>query len=580
MKIELPMRNHSTPPRLTDLRSTVVVIGGGVAGAWVAYQLAKAGIQTTLIAYDGIDRGGLQGASRKSAGAMNTSPLASRGRDFQLEKLGHGQTHPSVERTLHLYLSKALGELSDLVDLKPVKIGFALRAGNGEALLRILCHAFRERGGQVVDGWVTRLLADATACRGVQYEAAAGIGKIHCRAIVIATGGYSGLLANAIRTNCFGNVLGSYLQAGGIATNLEFFFKHGYGNIDAHAVTPTEELPGAEIYNDHQERVRWLEALLFERQGTNTHLQAVQLWLQNPSKQFYIDLSYRSLYLELAQWHAQRARDASAGMDQVLELFPAESRPLAKGLILEAVRERHGVEYQTFERLKALCPKGGGKRFRVRPLTYFSMGGVGHVDFRTNLHAVYVAGEAMHDFGANRVGGLPWSLYLASAYLIVERLSSEVAASGEYQENFELIAKHAHFDARLLEEIQVRLYEAQERNLTAAHAEEFLRWVRRKRAELEASSEFLHDGVSWLLVAEAIMQASLCRTESRGFFFRLDFQQENQALDHSYSCAWYDQASGQISARLLTWEELAARFPGDRDKHGQELSYDGIVQRC
>jgi succinate dehydrogenase/fumarate reductase flavoprotein subunit len=57
-----------------------------------------------------------------------------------------------------------------------------------------------------------------------------------------------------------------------------------------------------------------------------------------------------------------------------------------------------------------------------------------------------------------------------------------------------------------------------------------------------------------------VMQSSLSRTESRGFFFRPDFQEQNQALDHSYSCAWYDEKLDEVNAGLWTWPEIAARF--------------------
>ena len=90
--------NYS-PPICPDRRTSVVVIGGGVAGVWVAYQLIKARIDTTLITYQAEDRGGVQGASRRSAGAFNTSPLTALDLENYLQKVGHSQTHPSVAPT-------------------------------------------------------------------------------------------------------------------------------------------------------------------------------------------------------------------------------------------------------------------------------------------------------------------------------------------------------------------------------------------------------------------------------------------------------------------------------------------------
>lgn len=595
-KFDLPVASPGThgPPICPDRRTSVVVIGGGVAGVWVAYQLIKAGIDTTLITYQAEDRGGVQGASRRSAGAFNTSPLTAGDLDAYLQKIGHGQTHPSVAPALAEHLSKALAEVATLVELKPIKIGLALASGTGEEFLELMYRHFRALGGEILNGWVTRLVTDQKNCRGVQYDSPKGIGKLRCRAIVIASGGYAGLFANSIRTNCFGSVLGSYLASGGIATNLEFLFKHGYGNIDANALTPTEELPGAEIYDTREERVRWLEELLFNRQGTSTHLQAVQLWLRDPNSQYYIDLSYRALYLKLWGLNSGLANTGAVvgdlqgtGVDvigDVVGIFPEEARPLAKEKISRWFDERRRIDYRMFEELKPLFKPRDTARFRVRPLTYFSMGGIGHVDFATNLKGVYVTGEAMHDFGANRVGGLPWSLYLASAYAITEAITNQLGRNltpnRAEADDFELVAKRSCFDPALLWEIQQRLYESQERQLTTAHAGQCIEWFRRKRKELEESQDVLHDGISWLLVAEAIMQCSVCRTESRGFFFRLDYQNQNDRLAGVHSCAWYDEISEQVSARLLPWSEIELGLRNGFNGKEREAAYGGIGQRC
>jgi 4-hydroxybenzoate adenylyltransferase len=595
-RVDLPVAASGIPepPICPDQRSSVVVIGGGVAGVWAAYQLIKAGIDTTMITYQAEDRGGIQGASRRSAGAFNTSALTAGDLDSYLQKIGHGQTHPSVAPALAEHLPKALAEVASLVNLKPIKIGLALASGTGEEFLELMYRNFRALGGKIINGWVTRLVTDGRICRGVQYDSPLGIGKLRCRAIVIASGGYAGLFANSIRTNCFGSVLGYYLASGGIATNLEFLFKHGYGNIDANALTPTEELPGAEIYDTREERVSWLEELLFNRQGTSTHLQAVQLWLRDPNSQYYVDLSYRTLYLKLWGLNSKLANAGTAGDDfqsaggdvigEVVEMFPGEARSLAKEKISRWIEGRQSIDYRMFEELKPLFKPRETSRFRVRPLTYFSMGGIGHVDFATNLKGVYVTGEAMHDFGANRVGGLPWSLYLASAYAITDAITHQLGREGSESwaeaDDFELVAKRSSFDSALLSEIQQRLYESQERQLTAARAGPCIEWLRRKRKELIERQDVLHDGISWLLVAEAIMQCSVCRTESRGFFFRFDFQNQNESLESLHSCAWYDEITDRVLAQLLPWPEIELGLRNGFNGKEREAAYGGIGQRC
>jgi succinate dehydrogenase/fumarate reductase flavoprotein subunit len=141
------------------------------------------------------------------------------------------------------------------------------------------------------------------------------------------------------------------------------------------------------------------------------------------------------------------------------------------------------------------------------------------------------------------------------------------------------VAKRSCFDPSLLLEIQQQLYESQERDLTGARAGQCIEWLRRKRKDLQKRPDVLHDGISWLLVAEAIMQCSACRPESRGFFFRLDFQNQNERLDHVHSCACYDEASGQVRARLLPWREIESGFRNGFNGKESEAAYGGIGQR-
>ena len=48
------------------LRSQVAVIGGGIAGIWVALKLAGLGIDSVLVDYRADDRGGILGSSARS----------------------------------------------------------------------------------------------------------------------------------------------------------------------------------------------------------------------------------------------------------------------------------------------------------------------------------------------------------------------------------------------------------------------------------------------------------------------------------------------------------------------------------
>ena len=57
------------------LQTQVVVVGGGIAGIWVALNLVRAGVDSILIDYSSTDRGGVLGSSARSVGAVNTAPI-------------------------------------------------------------------------------------------------------------------------------------------------------------------------------------------------------------------------------------------------------------------------------------------------------------------------------------------------------------------------------------------------------------------------------------------------------------------------------------------------------------------------
>jgi len=542
-----------------EVRRAVVVVGGGVAGLWAAYQLARAKIPSALISYSGSDHGGVQGASRRSAGAVNTAPLDLQDLEGYLKTLGRGQGHPDVASILDAYLGRALADLAALVDLRPVKIGRALAQGPGHKLLERLTQAYRDLGGTVIDGWVTRLVADQQSCRGVQYETPLGIGKLRCKSVVLATGGYAGLFGNATRTNCFGTMLGRFLRAGGLLSNLEFVFKHGYGNIDANAVTPTEELPGAEIRDADGNRVTWLEEALFSLEGTQSHLAAVQLWSQNPEKKFFVDLRYRPLYLRLAQLKGELeqahesgvASDAERARDEFVASFPVE----AHAAVRREITEPFASGFALFERLKLLSGDQTPRVFRVAPLIYFTMGGAAHSHLRTNLPGVLVTGEAMHDFGANRVGGLPWALYLAAGCLLRDQLASLAVSGGGG--DFELVPPSPPLHAPSLDSIQVHLNRTLANGLNAEDAKRSLIWLRNERRSLRAGAAAFGDLEASLLLAEGILQSALARRESRGFFLREDHPTEDPRLGKLISRARYEPSLDEVDVTLHSPDDLA-----------------------
>jgi fatty acid CoA ligase FadD22 len=477
-----------------------------------------------------------------------------------MHQLGLGQVHPSVVAIMQERLRAELAELQSQGDFRPIKLGVALASGNAGALLRHLHQQFKAAGGRILDAWVTRLVADYYTCSGVQYQVGGTIGAVLAPIVVIASGGYAGLYDGSVKTNNFGTMLGRFLQAGGKATNLEFVFKHGYGKPDLGALQPTEELPGAEVYDSDRSHVEWLERELFEGRGTANHLQAFKHWRNNKEKDFYIDLKYREVYLQVRKLNDALAADAGprdAALRTMLDMCPEHGRSELGALLDGWVRRGERIDFEGFNQLKPFFKAvATGEVFRVRQIAYFSMGGIGHVNCTTNLANVFVTGEAMHDCGAHRVGGLPWGLYLAAGSVIFEQIKRQLEAGMPQGGDVTLIAQDSRFDGTLLEELRVGLFQHQERDLNIVNATKFISWIRSRRRALLAARGEIDDGVAWTILAESIMQASLRRVESRGCFYRVDHPMSLEQMKTCFSCVEYDPADDVVTARMIRTSEL------------------------
>jgi aspartate oxidase len=251
----------------------------------------------------------------------------------------------------------------------------------------------------------------------------------------------------------------------------------------------------------------------------------------------------------------------------VTQLGTPRQRDALETVLRRWIEARERIDFDRFCTIKQYFASATGEKFRVRQIAYFSMGGAAHLDCATNLANVFVSGEAMHDFGAHRVGGLPWGLYLSTGRLIRDRLV-ELNRAGRLESNadFDLVHAHAGFDAELLEEIRLGLYRNQERDLNIADASKFISWLRAKRRALVNSHRSLDDAVGWTIIAEAVVQASLRRTESRGCFYRSDHPMALEQMKTRFSCAYYDAEADVVTARLIRVSELADELSRDRQE--------------
>lgn len=536
---------------LNSLECETLVIGGGIAGCWTALKLAERGVDTLLLFYQETDRGGSLGSTNLSVGAINTAPITRRDYSDWLSELGRGQAESSVVQVTIDYLEEEIEALKKFDSLKKIELGVALASGSGKKLITKLIEHLKAIGVRVVeDAWVVRIEATESECRGVQYQQGNEMGVVSAASIVLANGGYSGLFQGAVRTGTYGSIHGRFLQAGGLLSNLEFIFKHGYGQPDLGKLTPTEELPGVEIYDSDGVHVLWLEEELFYGRGTNNHFQAFMTWQKDENKTYFVDFRYCKFHRVLK---SLLEHQLSAGTEYskeeylpIEEFIDVEQQPAFYLWLESVIREQH-YSFSDFLKIKKLtnasCP---GDKHRIRQIAYFSMGGILHHEFLTNLKNVYVNGEAMHDYGAHRVGGLPWALYLCAARKIGDDIASIKKREKLIISSVTKIPQLSNFDPKTLEEIQVKLFEFLERGKDEIQFVKLASWLRSERENLHLQSRTLDDSYAYLLLAEAIVKSSIARRESRGCFFRSDYTQEDYRLAKARTVTSYNAETNAV----------------------------------
>ena len=542
-----------------------LVLGGGIAGCWTALKLARAGVSTTLVYYGKSDRGGRLGSTGISVGAVSTAPIDRPDYAQWLSELGRGQVQSSVVGITEKYLAQEIEALKEFDPLKEIALGYALHSGSGRKLLQALLKELSALGVRIIDdAWVVAILADTQHCTGIQYWQNDRMCGLQAGSIVIASGGYSGLFQGAVKTGTYGSIHGRFLQAGGKLSNLEFVFKHGYGQPDLGKLTPTEELPGVEIYDENGVHVEWLEVELFEGRGTHNHFRAFMTWRKNKETHYFVDFRFTALHRYIKKqlsalheleatgdapsYESLLASSVATLVDQLSDGLKAQSYKL----LVELFSGKQQYDIAVFSMLKELFSDVYPlDKHRIRQISYFSMGGVMHHQFKTNLHNVFVAGEAMHDYGAHRVGGLPWALYLCSAKYIADTILT-LKDTGKLVKNDIIVSEgKCHFNASQLADLQMRLFESLECGEDTQGLVNFCQWIRTERRALQAANETFNDYYAYLLLAEAIAASGLARRESRGCFFRKDFSHENNQLDRYRTVAAYDQKKDEVCAYLV-----------------------------
>ncbi|MGR9052403.1 MAG: hypothetical protein ACU84J_07125 [Gammaproteobacteria bacterium] len=535
--------------------SEAIILGNGIAGAWCALKLISSGVKTTIV--DG-DTGG---STRKAVGAISTDGLLS-DFDIKLNTLSLNQANPTIAPIIKKYLSSELSELEIIAPLCPIKIGVKPEC-NTKELLNIILNSFLEKGGQVIKGTVSRLIVHDNFLNAIQYETEEERDLISANYIVIASGGYANICGKlTLKTNNYGTVHGLFLQAGGWLANMEFIFQHGFGNPDTSSLTPTEELQGAAITNSKGENVTWLEEALFNGEGTKQHQKAVEFWRSNRSENFFVTLGYQKFYKKIIDFNdlisQTNLQDVIKTSYDIALLFPFAEQNQVKQYLFHKINQGEKISYPDYKSLRMKMPCSS--RLRISNLPYFSMGGIAHDNCRTNLKNIFVTGEAMHDFGANRTGGLPWMLYLCCASHIKNLIlldKKENVTVKRPPSDFIYFIEQQKEDVS--DQILNIMWQHRSQPFSIDITEQAINILRNLRKRI-VNKGVLHDGVSLTLVAESILVSSLKRKESRGCFYRDDFPRQKQSFDNKFIFSKYLTNADKIKAFVVNKADYINSF--------------------
>lgn len=240
----------------------IAIIGAGIAGSWLAYRLAQRGIETVII-QSNTDPDTPRVS--EGAGALIDMRLVESHDDIpSLFADETGTQHPEVQSLVRRYLRQEFDELSQLIEFMPFESVVIPkspnpfpRLGAGGEVISVILDRFVALGGKIIEGRVTHLAVTDGICNGLQYEQYGMSHKLLCNALVIATGGFSGLMPDAATHNV-GTLLGMFAQSGGMLSNLEFFYRFAMGDISNGKVLYPPDLEGARIYRAGSRAV-WLE---------------------------------------------------------------------------------------------------------------------------------------------------------------------------------------------------------------------------------------------------------------------------------------------------------------------------------
>ena len=343
------------------MSAPVVVVGVGIAGAWLAYRLARNG--TSVVLVQAPRHAETMPTSSRAAALLHRGLFDRDGCEF-LSQLPDSSTtrHPELVEVLRRYLPREFAELRSFVPYSTFEFAFVPgsssappKLGAGDGIVSTIIDRYLALGGKIVEGWVSDLVVNDTgACMGVRYTAGDVERSLRAEAVVLACGGYGGLVGDTATVGS-GTLLGTFARHGGLLSNLEFGYRHAFGDLSGSRVLYPVDLVGANLLRDGEPAV----------------------WLQRAAT----DLP--PLRRDLAVFRDYWVHNADVP---------------------------HAIDK-------------GGERAALGPIGGFSMGGIAHHGWQSSLKNLYVVGEAAHDLCADHLLGLPWATYLSVGGMLADVLA-------------------------------------------------------------------------------------------------------------------------------------------------------------
>jgi aspartate oxidase len=472
----------------------VAIVGGGIAGAWLAYRLAQRDVPTVLIATEehapATSRQWAFGLVDRRVLGCATAPAADVFAD------GSRTQDPAYAPMMAEYFAEEFDELSRLVEYAPFGEEYVhprlpepgIHMGGGGSVVDAVLARFEELGGTRIHGRVTDLVVDGDLCLGVRYEHKGVPGRILCAELVFASGGFCGLFEDGVGGNT-GYLLGTYARHGGRLASLELFNRFALGLPDRKRPLYPSDFDGRPRLLRAGERAAELERALEAYRGDRCDVDVfAHYWTRN------LDVPHT---VELADG-----------------------------------------------------------AFRLGPVRGFSMGGMATSRSATALRNVHATGECAYGLAVDSISGKPFPSFLAMGRMLADALTKR--STGVPDTDFDAGGARPGADASLRKEIRHRLDAFQDSRFSMTSAEEFARWCRRERGRRRADGTYDNEDVDLLILAEACTRSAMARRESRGFFFRPDLPTADHSLDNQVTLARYDAADDQVHVTLSPRESGAS----------------------